>query len=250
LQELLLTELIDLRAELRVIGELAAARHDVVIGRFDQADAAADARAKEILSKVEAAYDGLIRTIVDEAREGPRLFSFEPVDPGFWDRPKWVSTKYRFTVWCEHSRVPLPALNGKDDKRGVYEVTVPRDWVVKSAPFLKVLSTMLSLVLPVASSALKVAIDDKTYKGIEKELGLAEKCVDGVLKAGDKSGPWLAKDDSPDVERGQEREARGGVLRQLQLWLKEKDPSFGGLVRVQNERHEFLWVHPQFEAEY
>jgi internalin A len=40
------------------------------------------------------------------------------------------------------------------------------------------------------------------------------------------------------------------VLRQLHAWLKEKDPSFGGLVRVQNRRQEFLWVHPKFETEY
>jgi len=65
-----LTEMIDLRAELKAIGERAAGRHDVMIGRFDQADAAADRRTKEILSKVEAAYDGMIRTIVDEAKEG------------------------------------------------------------------------------------------------------------------------------------------------------------------------------------
>src|SRR5262249_53879858 len=153
----------------KAIAEQAAARHDVVIGRFDQADAEADRRTKEILSKVEAAYDGLIRTIVDEAKEGPRLFSFEPVEPGFWDRPRWISTKYRVTLWCEHSRLPLPALNGADDKRGVYEITVPRDWVVQSAPYLKVLSRTLSLVLPVASSALKVTMDDKLYKGIEKQ---------------------------------------------------------------------------------
>jgi hypothetical protein len=250
LKELLLTELIDLRAELRVIGVLAATRHDVVIGRFDQADAVADARAKQILSRVEAAYDGLIRTVADEAKEGPRLFSFEPVEPGFWDRPKWISTKYRFTLWCEHSRLPLPALNGEHDKRGVYEVTVPRDWVVKSAPFLKVLSTTLSLVLPVASSAIKLTMDDATYKGIEKQLGLGEKCVDAVLKGTDKAGDWLANDEGPDLEQGQAREARGAVLRQVHVWLKEKDTGFGGLVRVQNKRHEFLWVHPRFEAEY
>jgi internalin A len=40
------------------------------------------------------------------------------------------------------------------------------------------------------------------------------------------------------------------VLRQLQVWLKVKDPGFGGLVRVMNKRQEFLWVHPQFESEY
>ena len=56
--------------------------------------------------------------------------------------------------------------------------------------------------------------------------------------------------DTPDLERGEASRAQGAVLRQLQAWLKEKDPSFGGLVRVQNKRHEFLWVHPQFEKEY
>ena len=52
------------------------------------------------------------------------------------------------------------------------------------------------------------------------------------------------------MEHGEAIEAHGGVLRQLQAWLKEKDASFGGLVRVQNKRQEFLWVHPQFEKKY
>jgi hypothetical protein len=40
------------------------------------------------------------------------------------------------------------------------------------------------------------------------------------------------------------------MLRKFQVLLKEKDPGFGGLVRVQNKRREFLWVHPQFVGEY
>jgi hypothetical protein len=40
------------------------------------------------------------------------------------------------------------------------------------------------------------------------------------------------------------------ALAQLHALLKEKDPSFSGLVRVRNKRQEFLWVHPQFEKEY
>ena len=73
---------------------------------------------QRILSKVDDAFTGLMHRLTDEAKEGPRLFSFEPVDPGFFDRPKWISEKFRVTLWCEHSRLPLPALNGKDDKRG------------------------------------------------------------------------------------------------------------------------------------
>ncbi len=172
------------------------------------------------------------------------------MEPGFFDRPTWISAKFRVTLWCEHSRRPLPALNGKGDKRGVYELTLPRDWLVKAAPFLKVLTGTLSLVMPVASSATKLVLDDATYKGIEKQLDLGQKSLDAVLKGGERAGAWLGRSDAPDLERGVAIEGRGSELRQLQSWLKEKDPSFGGLVRVQNKRQEFLWVHPQFETEY
>jgi internalin A len=88
------------------------------------------------------------------------------------------------------------------------------------------------------------------YKGLEKDLDLDQKGLDAVLKGAEKAGPWLGGSDAPDLERGELIRAQGAVLRQLQVWLKAKDPGFGGLVRVQNKRQEFLWVHPQFEGEY
>lgn len=128
--------------------------------------------------------------------------------------------------------------------------TAYTDWVVTAAPFLKLITGTLSLVVPVASSATKLVLDDATYKGIEEQLDLGEKSLDAVLKGGGKAGAWLGRSDAPDVKRADAIQARGAVLRQLQSWLKEKDPGFGGLVRVQNKRQEFLWVHPQFEQEY
>ncbi len=66
-----------------------------------------------------------------------------------------------------------------------------------------------------------------------------------MLKGGEQSGAWLGRSDAPELERGEAIRAQGAVLRQLHAWLKKKDPSFGGLIRVQNKRQEFLWVHPQ-----
>ena len=91
-----------------------------------------DRNDRRIMSQVEDAYTGLMQALTDEAKEGPRLFSFVPVSPGFFDRPKWISEKFRITLWCEHSRLPLPALNGGGDKRGVYELQLPRDWFVRA----------------------------------------------------------------------------------------------------------------------
>jgi hypothetical protein len=93
-------------------------------------------------------------------------------------------------------------------------------------------------------------LDDAAYKGIEKQLDLGQKSLDAVLKGGEKAGAWLGRRDAPDLEHGAAIEAHGAVLRQLQAWLKAKDPGFGGLVRVQNKLQEFLWVHQQFEKEY
>jgi len=59
-----------------------------------------------------------MQMFTDEAKDGPRLFSFKPVEPKFLDRPKWISTKLQITLWCEHSRQPLPALNPNDKKEG------------------------------------------------------------------------------------------------------------------------------------
>lgn len=232
----------------RVAGEFAWPDTGSIatIGRFDKLDASS----RELVSKVEAAYTGLMRTLSDEAKDGPRLFSFQPVEPGFFSLANWINQKFRLTLWCEHSRLPLHALNGEKDRRGVYDLTLPREWFVKAAPFFKVLATMLSLVLPVASSATKLLMDDAAYKRIEKELDLGQKSIDSVLEGGEKLGSWLGRSDAPDLEHGEAIRAQGAILRELHAFLKEQDSKFGGLVRVQNKRQEFLWVHSQFEKEY
>jgi Leucine-rich repeat (LRR) protein len=242
----LISSLSEMKSELSTVRPLLLAQHGEIVGRFDQIDIGV----QRILSKVDDAFSGLMHALTDEAKEGPRLFSFRPIEPGFFDRPKWMSEKFELTLWCERSRLPLPSLNEKGDKRGVYQLTLPRDWFVKAAPFLKVLTATLSLALPVASAATKLVLDDFTYKGIEKELELGQKSIEAGIKGGDEIGAWLAQKDTPDVERGDAIRAQGAILRQLHSWLKEKDPSFGGLVRVQNKRQEFLWVHKRFETEY
>jgi hypothetical protein len=55
---------------------------------------------RRIISQVEDAYTGLMQALTDEAKEGPRLFSFEPADRRLFDKPKWVSAKFRLTLSC------------------------------------------------------------------------------------------------------------------------------------------------------
>lgn len=116
------------------------------------------------------------------------------------------------------------------------------------------MTTTIGLVLPVAGAATKMILDDNAYKNIEEELSLAEKSIEFSLKGSDMSMNWFEKNDAPDLEYNQEYgeaiRAQGSMLRKLHSILKEKDPHFGGLERVQDKQRKFLWVHPQFIREY
>jgi hypothetical protein len=76
--------------------------------------------------------------------------------------------------------------------------------------------------------------------------------VEFALKDSDLAVEWQSKTkrNSAELGYGEAILAEGSILRSLHALLKEKDPSFGGLVQVQNKRREFLWVHPQFVEEY
>ncbi len=74
-------------------------------------------------------------------------------------------------------------------------------------------------------------------------------CPVGLDGAGE-AGGWLARSDDADFEPGDPMRAQADVLRELHSILRKKNPGFGGLVRVQNKRHEFLWVHKKFVGEY
>ncbi len=244
--EMLAERFDEMRSQLTAIREQLKQHDREELTRFE----ALDRNDRRILSQVDDAFTALMQALTDEAKDGPRLFSLEPVAPGFFDRPAWLSEKFRLTLWCEHSRLPLPQLNGGEDRRGVYDLTLAREWLVKAAPLLKVLTGTLSLALPIAASATKLLMDDQAYARIEKGLDFGQRCFDSVLVGAREAGSWLERRDAPDWPHGEMMRAQGAILRELHVLLKEKDPGFGGLARVQNKQREFLWVHPQFAGEY
>lgn len=214
--------------------------------RFDRVDD----HDRRILSMVDKTYHDLLQVLTDEAKEGPRLFSFFPVDRSRFNPKEWIRTKFRLVLWCEHSRLPLPVLNGADSTKGVYDLDLDREWFKKSAPYLKFLIGTLGMVLPVASSSIKLALDETAYKLIEEQLDFGKSVIDAGIGETAKIGDFLGTADSTTLERGVATRADGSTLRELHALLKAKDPGFGGLVRVMNKRQEFLWVHEKFAGEY
>ena len=93
-------------------------------------------------------------------------------------------------------------------------------------------------------------LDDATYQGIQEELDLGQRSLEFGLKGSNIAVDWHTKRDAAEFEEGEAIRAQGAMLRELHALLQAKDPGFGGLVRVQNKRREFLWVHPQFVSQY
>lgn len=204
-----------------------------------------------LMSQADEQYANLLRWLSDPAKEGPRLFSFVPVNRRKFDPRYWVKERFDLILWCEHSKLPVPLLNGPDSHKGIIEIELTREWFKTAAPFLKILTGTLSLILPVASSGLKLALDETVYKWMEDQLDFCQEIVDASLSGTEKVVNWLdKKEDETEFERGELIRAQGSVLRELHAILKEEDPGFGGLVRVQNKRREFLWVHECFKDEY
>jgi hypothetical protein len=205
---------------------------------------------RRIRSQADKNFDDLIHLLIDEAKEGPRLFSFFPVDRSAFNPKTWIREKFRLVLWCEHSRLPLPVLNNGDMKKGVYDLELDREWFKKSAPYLKFLTGTLGMVFPVASSAVKLALDETAYKIIEEQLDFGKSIIDATLGETAKIGNFMGAADSTSLEHGVALRSDGSTLRELHALLKAKDPGYGGLVRVMNKRQEFLWVHEKFAGEY
>jgi hypothetical protein len=244
--EFLFAEFTTVKEEITKVRSEVIHRSDTQIGRFDRLDN----RTRRILSCIDDTYANLLQALTDEAKEGPRLFSFVPVDQSNFNPKSWIRHQFRLTLWCEHSRLPLPALNGKGSQKGVYEIELTRDWFKKAGPYLKLLTGTLSLALPVALSAVKFDLDDTAFEAIEEQLDLSSNIIDATIGESAKVGEFLGTADTTTLEHGDLIRAQGGVLRELHAILKKKDPSFGGLIRVRNKRQEFLWVHERFAGEY
>ncbi|MEL6490518.1 MAG: COR domain-containing protein [Cyanobacteria bacterium J06621_3] len=212
---------------------------------------------RALMSQVEEQYKALLTTLIDPAKDGPRLFSMEPVNRSQFDFNTWTHEEFRLTLWCEHTRLPLPLLNPNDPSLGVYTIKLSKDWVRKAAPLLRVMSVTLKLALPMAAPSIKLATDENDYKVFSEQLDFCKQSADTLLAGGEKIGSWLTTADTMDLTYTQDEtraaiKAKGSVLRELHKKLEGKDPTsqFGRLAKVQNKRHEFLWVHPQFASQY
>jgi Leucine-rich repeat (LRR) protein len=196
-------------------------------------------------SQAEERYRNLILALDDEARDGPRLFSVKTLKESVL-RGGLIEDRVQITLYCEHSRLPVNLLDEPRSDRGVYHIKVPRKWLVNAAPWIRAMSVMVRSLLPVSLAALELDLSDTRWKSLNEQLQLAEASINALAELGaDVHAPRDAGQDTVAAATADESTAAGSVLRSLHAFLREEDPTFGGLERVR-DRNRYRWVHPRF----
>jgi hypothetical protein len=241
------------KPELQIAVEELSRGQKQILNAVEKGFDSVDVQLRTLMSQADEQYEALLTTLTDPAKDGPRLFSLEPVDRSRFNPQTWTTEEFWLTLWCEHRRVPAPVLNEPGDTRGVFKVKITKAWVKRAAPVIKVVSTTLSLALRIAVPGTKLATDKTAYDAISEQLEFGVSTANMFIEGSEKIGDWLVGAESTDLEQTRKViQAQGAVLRELHALLRQVDSanSFGGLVRVQNKRKEFLWVHEKFASEY
>ncbi len=186
-------------------------------------------------SRVARYFMALMNAIADEAKNGPRLFTFRARDVGL-SPSQLFSRPLELQLWCEAEGCQHPVIE-KD--KGFYSIDQPREWVTQLAPYANFVLDVLKTVAPIAAPAINTFFGAKTTEkwGIADHLNLASAIV-GKLPEEVKSP------DRPMLQRGIVSEPeRSGVLA-LHRLLNEIDPTQDrlGLHRVATYTGDYRWL--------
>jgi hypothetical protein len=186
-------------------------------------------------SRIANYFMALMNAIADEAKNGPRLFTFRSRDVGL-SPSQLFSRPLELQLWCEAEGCQHPVIE-KD--KGFYSIDQPREWVTQLAPYANFALKLLAAVAPIAAPGINAFFGDKTTEKwkINLQLDLANAII-GKL-------PAEIKTSNRDLHPGQmlSEPERSGILA-LHRFLNEVDPTQDklGLHRVSTYTGDYRWL--------
>jgi hypothetical protein len=199
--------------------------------RFNQIDN----RLEKLSDEAKASFNGLMRAIADEAKDGPSLFTFRSREAGL--SPKQLLARpLNLQLWCEAEGCQHPII---EDGKGLYPIDQPHEWVLKIAPYASFTLNVLKTVAPIAAPAINAFFGPATTEtwGIKDQLDLAKVLLDKLpaeVKTSDRAlspGKMLSEPE------------RSGILA-LHRLLNQLDPNQErlGLHRVATYTGDYRWL--------
>lgn len=180
-----------------------------------------------------------------ERRRAPNLFTILP-ESGNWLQ-SLASNQVRVTCWCEHPDGPHPASPIDSNDSRDYVLSIPKDWVVKAAPYVSWAVMLLKAFTPLAGTVAGQALGDAgnlTGK-IDLMKDMAKALPSGKLEVGEgrdfeiepggKFSDSYRRSDKPELE---------SLTRIHNLLLKQVAAAdrWGGLRPVATKTGDILWL--------
>jgi|CXWL01.1.fsa_nt_gi GTPase SAR1 family protein len=186
-------------------------------------------------SRIANYFMATMRAIADEAKNGPRLFTFRSREAGL--SPKQLFARpISLQLWCEAEGCQHPII---EDGKGLYPIDQPQEWVIKIAPYANFALDILKTVAPIAAPAINTFFGAKTTETLKiaDQLSFAS----AILS---KLPDEIKTPDRPLLQRGMVSEPeRSGILA-LHRLLNELDPTQDrlGLHRVATYTGDYRWL--------
>jgi GTPase SAR1 family protein len=187
---------------------------------------------EKLRSQIANNFLNTMKAMASEAKNGPRLFTVEPVD-GKW---QWINKKYKLHLWCEAEDCQHPVYDGL----GTYEFKMTQEWIARIAPYANFIVGVMKTLLPMVAPSVNVLFGAGTFDQwrYKDHLSLIQTSIKSVLPESIKvHDPGRLKD---GVLTEQER---SGVLA-LHSFLHEIDPNQEriGLYSIPTYTGDFTWV--------
>jgi hypothetical protein len=182
----------------------------------------------------------------------PNVFLLHSIQPEWYKQP-FTKQTFALRLCCQAPNEWHYTYQQGNPKTGYYEFELPRDILVKIAPYLRFLFRLVKLATPFFHDYFGVSRAD-----MEQEWGHHVELMNDVIS----HLPVLGQENFVDIEgldriiddplRGSRFEASGSALRQIRTLLEKQDPSqeWGGLRKVLTPEGHYLWLCEYHAVEY
>lgn len=187
---------------------------------------------EKLRSQIANNFLNTMKAMASEGKNGPRLFTIEPVD-GRW---QWINKKYKLHLWCEAEDCQHPVYDGL----GTYEFKMTQEWIAQIAPYANFIVGVMKTLLPMVAPSVNVLFGSGTFDQwrYKDHLSLIQTSLKSVLPKG------IKVHDAGRLKEGVLTEMeRSGVLA-LHGFLGVVDPNQEriGLYRIPTYTGDFTWV--------
>lgn len=123
----------------------------------------------QIASTNAARFGILMRSLAEETRECPRLFTLFPVEENKWNPYFLGKIEFQLTLWCEMPDCQHPLCKIGSGGEGEYIFRRSKDWFLRIAPYVSLIAKTLKSIVPIVGASIKLIMNEAILEDTKKK---------------------------------------------------------------------------------